>query len=351
MKKVEFLFLVFDWMAEDAPKKIFLFTWENSYTLNRELKRWKDMFAEKNGADSIFSFNRENWDYSQIKQTIFSWGFFVTNKLVILYGIPLDTDKSNTIKAEEIEKLAEDIMGYSLPCEVLLICVSYKPDKRGRFYKRFDNLDKENPSQKIIKTFAPLRDYELSNFVAQESKDLNLDLKVIEALIHKVWDDQFRLESEIDKLRYRKKYYNGEITSKVVDEVCFGMIEEDIFQLLDLALTDPKSAVKFVQWLQDDGLDRNVVNGSFAWGLRNYLFVLDYADHWITDSKQIASGLKQNPRSMINITKKLSLLEKKRNLIQMLFKSIVDIDYDIKSGIAQPDSYFFTIKKVLLQNY
>jgi DNA polymerase III delta subunit len=55
------------------------------------------------------------------------------------------------------------------------------------------------------------------------------------------------LESEIDKLRYRKKYYNDEITSKVVDEVCFGMIEEDIFQLLDLALTDTKSAVQFIQ--------------------------------------------------------------------------------------------------------
>ena len=308
------------------------------------------MFAEKNGADSIFSFNRENRDYGQIKQTIFSWGFFVTNKLVVLYGIQLDIEKSNAIKTEEIEKLAEDIMGYSLPSEVLLICVSYKPDKRGRFYKRFDNLDKENASQKIIKAFAPLKDHELSSFVAQESKDLNLNSKVVDALIHKVWNDQFRLESEIDKLRYRKKYYNDEITPKVVDEVCFGMIEEDIFQLLDLALTDSKSAVKFVQWLQDDGLDWNAVNGSFAWWLRNYLFVLDYADHWITDSKQIASELKQNPWAIMNITKKLSLLKEKRNLIQDLFKSIVDIDYDIKSGNAQPESYFFTIKKVLLQN-
>ena len=308
------------------------------------------MFAEKNGADSIFSFNRENRDYGQIKQTIFSWGFFVTNKLVVLYGIPLDIEKSNAIKTEEIEKLTEDIMGYSLPSEVLLICVSYKPDKRGRFYKRFDNLDKENASQKIIKAFAPLKDHELSSFVAQESKDLNLDSKVVDALIHKVWNDQFRLESEIDKLRYRKKYYNDEITTNIVDEVCFGMIEEDIFQLLDLALTDSKSAVKFVQWLQDDGLDWNAVNGSFAWWLRNYLFVLDYADHWITDSKQIASELKQNPWAIMNITKKLSLLKEKRNLIQDLFKSIVDIDYDIKSGNAQPESYFFTIKKVLLQN-
>ena len=308
------------------------------------------MFAEKNGKDSIFSFNRENRDYGQIKQTIFSGGFFVINKLIILYGIPLDTEKSNAIKAEEIEKLAEDIMNYPLPSEVLLICVSYKPDKRGRFYKRFDKLDKDNPSQKIVKFFAPLKDYELSNFVAQESKDLNLNSKVIETLIHKVWNDQFRLESEIDKLRYRKKYYNDEITPKVVDEVCFGMIEEDIFQLLDLALTDTKLAVQFIQWLQDDGLDRNAVNGSFAWGLRNYLFVLDYADHWITDSKQIASELKQNPWAIMNITKKLSLIKEKRNLIQNLFKSIVDIDYDIKSGHAQPESYFFTIKKVLLQN-
>ena len=308
------------------------------------------MFAEKNGSESIFSFNRENRDYAQIKQTIFSWWFFVTNKLIILYGIPLDTEKSNAIKAEEIEKLAEDIMNYSLPSEVLLICVSYKPDKRGRFYKRFDKLDKDNPSQKMIKSFAPLKDYELSNFVIQELKDLNLNSKVVETLIHKVWNDQFRLESEIDKLRYWKKYYGEEITSKVVDEVCFGMIEEDIFQLLDLALTNPQSAIKFIQWLQNDGLDRNAVNGSFARWLRNYLFVLDYADHGITDSKQIASELKQNPWAIMNITKKLSLLKEKKNLIQNLFKSIVDIDYDIKNGNAQPESYFFTIKKVILQN-
>lgn len=308
------------------------------------------MFAEKNGSESIFSFNRETWDYGQIKQTIFSWGFFVTKKLIILYGIPLDTEKSNAIKVDEIEKLAEDIMNYSLPNEVFLICVSYKPDKRGRFYKWIDKLNKDNPSQKIVKSFVPLKDYELINFVAQESKDLNLDSKVIATLIHKVWNDQFRLESEIDKLRYWKKYYKEEITSKVVDEVCFWMIEEDVFKLLDLALTDPKSAIKFVQWLQDDWLDWNAVNASFAWGLRNYLFVLDYADHWITDSKQIASELKQNPWSIMNITKKLNVLKKKRNLIQTLFKSIVDIEYDVKSGNAQPETYYFTIKKVLLQN-
>ena len=343
-------YFVYILMENENMKKIYLFTWENSYTLNKELKRWKDNFAEKNGKDSIFSFNRENRDYGQIKQTIFSGWFFVTNKLIILYGIPLDVEKSNVIKVEEIEKLVEDIMNYPLPSEVHLVCVSYKPDKRGRFYKRFDKLDKENPSQKIVKSFAPLNDYELESFVTQQSRDLNLNSKIVQELIHKVWNDQFRLESEIDKLRYWRKYYNEEITPKVVDEVCFGMIEEDVFQLLGLALSDPKSAVEFIQWLQNDWLDRNALNGSFVRGLRNYLFVLDYADHWITDSKQIASVLKQNPWAIMNITKKLKLLKEKRKLIQNLFKSIVDIDYDIKNGNAQPESYFFTIKKVLLKN-
>ena len=119
---------------------------------------------------------------------------------------------------------------------------------------------------------------------------------------------------------------------------------------MDLALTDSKSAIKFIQWLQDDWLDWNAVNWSFAWWIRNYLFVLDYPDHWITDSKQIASELKQNPWAIMNITKKLPLLKEKRKLVQNLFKSIVDVDCDIKSGNAQPESYFFTIKKVLLQN-
>lgn len=307
------------------------------------------MFAEKNGSDSVFSFNRETWNYGQIRQTIYSGWFFVTNKLVILYWIPLDTEKSNAIKAEELEKLSEDIMNYPLPGEVLLICVSYKPDKRGRFYKWFDKLDKENPSQKIVKTFAPLKEYELSDFVKQETKDLNLNSEAVDALIHKVWNDQFRLESEIDKLRYWKHYYNEEITSNIIDEVCFWMIEEDVFKLLDLALTDPNLAVKLIQWLQNDGLDWNAVNWSFVWWLRNYLLVLDYANHWITDSKWIASELKQNPWAIMNITKKMSLLKEKRDLIQKLFQSVIDIDYEIKMWNAQPDNYFLTIKKILLQ--
>ena len=307
------------------------------------MRRWKNGFAEKNGSESIFVFNRENWDCGQIKQTIFSGGFFVTNKLIILEWVPLDTDKWNAIKADDIEKIADDIMNYPLPSEVLLVCISYKPDKRSRFYKRLD-------SNATVKPFPLLNERELPAFVSQEWKDLNLSSVVIDSSIKKVWNDQFRLASEIDKLRYWKKYYEKEITPEIVDEVCFWMIDEDVFKLLDMAITEPEAAIKSIQSLQDSGIDWNALNGSFAWWLRNYLFVLDYADHWMTDSKQIASELKQNPWVIMNILKKLPQLKEKRDMLQNLFKSIVDVDYDIKNGNAQAENYFLIMKKILLEN-
>ena len=307
------------------------------------MRRWKNGFAEKNGSESIFVFNRENWDYGQIKQTIFSGGFFVTNKLIILEWVPLDTDKWNAIKADDIEKIADDIMNYPLPSEVLLVCISYKPDKRSRFYKRLD-------SNATVKPFPLLNERELPAFVSQEWKDLNFSSVVVDSLIKKVWNDQFRLASEIDKLRYWKKYYEKEITPEIVDEVCFWMIDEDVFKLLDMAITEPEAAIKSIQSLQDSGIDWNALNGSFAWWLRNYLFVLDYADHWMTDSKQIASELKQNPWVIMNILKKLPQLKEKRDMLQNLFKSIVDVDYDIKNGNAQAENYFLIMKKILLEN-
>lgn len=337
-------------MVDKNLKRVYLFTGENVYMLSKELKRWKTVFSEKNGWDSVFSFNRENRDYNQIKQIIFGWWLFVSNKLVILYGVPLDTEKSNVISVAETEKLVDDIMGLNIPSGVLIVCVSYKPDKRNRFYKWIDKLNKENPSEKIIKSFDVLSRRELFDFVTQESSDLNLNSDVVEFLVQKVWYDQFRLCSEIEKLRYWKKYYEKEITVDALDEVCFWLVEEDVFQVLDLILTDPKSALRIIQWFQDDGLDRNALNGSLLWWLRNYLFVLDYAEYWPIDSKSMAANLKQNPWILWNVVKKLPLLKEKRELIQKLFKNVVDIDYDIKNGNAYPESYFFTIKKILLSN-
>jgi DNA polymerase III delta subunit len=55
--------------------------------------------------------------------------------LVILFGLPLDTEPTNKLKVDQFEKLSEDIIATPIADDTILICVSYKPDKRGRFYK------------------------------------------------------------------------------------------------------------------------------------------------------------------------------------------------------------------------
>lgn len=328
-------------------EKIYLFTGENRFSLQQEIEKWVRMFKEKNGPESVFSFNSENRDYTNIKQTIFGWWFFITNKLVILYGIPLDTEKSNAIKADEIEKIADDLMNYDIPMWTLVVCVSYKPDKRSRFYKFMDKVNSEYKWK--IKTYALLDERELPLFIQNEAADLNLSSESINTLIQKVWNDQYRLVSEIEKLRYWKKINNKNITSEIVEKVCFWMVEDDIFKLLDLILTDSQQAVKFVCKLQEKWMDWNAVNGSFSRWLRNYVLLLDYIEHWITDSKVIASELKQNPRVISNTLKKWNQLKQKKKLIHNLFNRIVEIDNEIKNWNAQPESYFLTIKTILLQ--
>ena len=73
--------------------------------------------------------------------------------------LPVSTGLNNP--TDEIENLAGDIMNYPLPNEVLLVCISYKPDKRSRFYKRFDG-------NATVKSFPLLNERELPAFINQE---------------------------------------------------------------------------------------------------------------------------------------------------------------------------------------
>jgi hypothetical protein len=43
------------------------------------------------------------------------------------------------------------------------------------------------------------------------------------------------------------------------------MMDEDVFKLLDLAITKPEMAVKSIKSMQESGIDWNALNGSFAW--------------------------------------------------------------------------------------
>jgi DNA polymerase III delta subunit len=160
---------------------LYLFTGENQYELTVELNRRKENFAQKFGAETIFVYNSENWDSAAIRQSIFGGGLFVTKKLIIVEGIPQDNEASNKLKADQYEKVTEEIMHNAavIPDDTILICVSYNPDKRGRFYKF---IIKEGQ----VKEFKTLSGTALLSFVKQIAPELQLNDATLRAIVQKV---------------------------------------------------------------------------------------------------------------------------------------------------------------------
>jgi DNA polymerase III delta subunit len=66
-----------------------------------------------------------------------------------------------------------------IPNDTILICISYTPDKRGRFYKW---ITKEGQ----LKGFSPLDKNELKRFVKQQIEGLDIEHSALEALLKKV---------------------------------------------------------------------------------------------------------------------------------------------------------------------
>ena len=92
------------------------------------------------------------------------------------------------MKVDQFEHLATMILERGVPQGSIVVFVSYKPDKRTRFFKAFP---KEN-----IKTFDVLESIALKNFIQKKAHDYGLSFgnTEIEILLKFVGINQFRLE-------------------------------------------------------------------------------------------------------------------------------------------------------------
>jgi len=118
---------------------LFLFTGEEYTLLLQELTKRKTSFLEKYGEYSLFDFASDNLQSDQIQNALMSGGMFATKKLVIIRGIPLDSTAHNKAKTADVERCFSLLEAFiaSNDIETIVVCISYKPDKRTKPYKRF----------------------------------------------------------------------------------------------------------------------------------------------------------------------------------------------------------------------
>ena len=73
--------------------------------------------------------------------------------MIVIYGIPTDSDTSNKLPAAEISSFAEEFITKiaTITPDTFVVFVSYKPDKRTKFYKYLE----KNATVKLFEKPAP----------------------------------------------------------------------------------------------------------------------------------------------------------------------------------------------------
>ena len=323
-------------------KNLYFFTWDEEYLLDQELYRRVSNFTQKFGNDSVSFFHVENWDEWKVKQSIYGWGLFSTKTLTVIDGLPTWTDRFG-LTVSQVENFIDEFLQkkWEIPAENLLVFANSKPDKRSRLYKFL----KDNAN---IKEFKTMDNAWLKIYIKQELWNLKISDSVLQKFIQKVWVELYRINSEIDKLKYYCEYNSlSEITENLVDEVVFWFVDSQVFELLDYLLKDKTKAIKFLQKMQNQWLNRNAISGVLYWSLRLYIAVYHFAKNGITDLKAIATQSWINSYSLHQNVKNIPLIQKNWTKLENMYKKLIELDFDIKNGKAEEESFWLETKKLI----
>lgn len=326
----------------------FLFTWEEKYLLHQELKRRTDWFVQKYWTDAILVYKTDEFSLESLRQSLYSGWLFVQKRMVIVYWLPLDWDNSNKLSVSIIQQFSDEFMqrnGIIAP-ETILIFVSYKPDKRTKFYTF---LKKELDQNTGIKEFWPLKPSELKQIIRQKSANIKRSDSVLDLFLSKTGSSLFHIQNEIDKLVLWAEINNSlEILEKDINLITFWMTEANNFAFFDTLFVDKQKALQLVTRLQEEGENWNAFVGTLYRWIKIWLFVLDCFEENIKDSKIITSMLKVHPFVVSKAIKNIDVLSRNKKGITSFYKWLIELENDIKNWKKSDFNFWLDTKKMIV---
>ncbi|NOZ44473.1 MAG: hypothetical protein GXP45_05045 [bacterium] len=263
--------------------------------------------------------------------------------MLIVYGVPADTDPDNKLTAKQLADFSDAFLARKgeFPENVLLLMVSYKPDKRLKLYKFLQ--DKAQ-----IKAFPRLSPVQLKLFIKKEFSGLSIDDVVLDYFLIKIGKDLYRLSSEIEKLHMYMKDTNTTIVDKkLIDMINYGQIEVNSFLFFDYLLPQKEKAIRILDKIHASGGDIYQTLGMLYWGLKLYIYLIDLYQQGIHDNKTLASMCKYHPFVVAKVMKHITQLVAKKNALYALFRDFVRLDFAIKSGKLPASAFWLETKKLI----
>lgn len=322
-------------------KNVVLFTWEEKFLIQKELKKWKYAFAQKYSEENIFVFHKENFSYSNIINSIFSGGLFFQRRLVIVYWIPKDSSQENALIEDYYKPVEQKIIESidNIGEETVLVLVSYSPDKRTKWYKKL-------AEKATLKTYTKLKSPQVKKQVTQFFDDKISD-SVADYFVKTVWNDLFLLYNEASKVIDYANFHNTTIDKNVVDKVCFSNSEINAFDFLDNMLSNKQKSIKILDDLRKNNSDKLQFMGLLFWGLKSLLNIEDIYSQWYKSSKEIASKASLHPFVVSKNLQNISTIQQNKEKLVNLYKNILDIDFSIKTWKIPQEIVWLELKKLI----
>ncbi len=319
---------------------IYLFTGNNSFALEEEVKKWKKVFLEKYGDFNLVHIKDISaFDTHFLAENLLGSSLFWWKKFIIIEDYPFTASAISQIRGngEELINLENFFLTIleKIPEENVLVFSASNPDKRTKIYK-------EISEKAEIKDFSFWDENDLKKFILKRydgkisSADLDILVRYKSAHIQKII-------SEIEKLLLSKeKIIKDDIEKNIVPE-----IEENIFMIVDnllnkkkdTVLKEIKNTLNFITvYALYNSLLANIRNRVYIDMLKSLHFsqteIKDYLGLW-NKAFLIGKSYKIRFEELKNFYQDLIELDKKMKFWKMIGSEERDFLYEIEKIILK----------------
>lgn len=248
---------------------VFLFTGENTYSLDAEKQHWITEFRVKHGAENVSILQGDKLKLRELLDEVSTAPFIAEKRLVLLRGIP------------KLSKEETEVFLHSVHPSVILVLADPKPDKRWASTKMI-------LESVVIKEFPLLSPKQLEQWLTSESSRLQLQLEppARSALLALVGENQSVLLQELEKLSLLPQPVNADTVMSVV----LPAGEQEIWKLSSLiAAGDRKGALGYIQSLLRQGEDPFSLWSILIWILRSLTSVVLALEEGHSQPAKVAS--------------------------------------------------------------
>ncbi len=288
---------------------IFYFYGENSFEIAEAVRKIKSQYTTKTGGDfDMDTFEMSERKLSDLLNSLAVVPMFVTSRLLIVRD--LASHKLSKEKCEEILQAVSDTTN--------IVLIDREVDKRSAYFKKMSSL-------KTAKEFRQRTPAQLVGWLKKviEQAGGNTDNRTISLLIDAVGNDQWQLNSEVQKLIN----YNSTITAESIEDLVVPNIDYSVFVMIDnIIRRNPKRAIEIYESLKTRSEPDQKILGAITYQYRVLVLAKDNegkSNAWVKTTKTSPYAATKAQ----NIVKKLSMAQLKK-----AYGLIVEADFNIKIG-------------------